>query len=199
MSVEVTFNPDEFIRRVKQARDDGCFAAAKVGADAAQALVSSGTRWQSSAPGSPPAFQTGKLAGAIHFVHPDQLGTPGHAAFGTNVMHGKYMEFGAHPVAKGKALPVPVNVKAKQMLQRLAGQSLRTEKMRLQKRPGKAPLLVEQTASGKKDKKDGAVFVLVKSVRIAARPWLRPASQQAGAAMAVAFREKFAEVSGIKP
>lgn len=198
MSVTVNFNPDDLIRRVMKARDEGVFAMAEVGATRAQSIISSGVRWVSSAPGRPPSMQSGRLAGAIHYVHPNSLGTPGKGAFGTNVMHGKYMEYGANPRAHGRAMPVPVNPAANQMLARLAGRSLRTQKMRMLKRPGKAPLLIEQTASGKKDKKDGAVFVLVKSVKIAPRPWLSTAKTQTGPEMMAAFKAKFIAESGIK-
>lgn len=198
MSVNVEFNLDDFIRRVSKAADDGAEAAAKVGAEKAQELTGRGTRWSHSAPGSPPSKQTGLLTNSIAYVHPSKLGTPGRAAYGTDQKHGLWMEKGANPRAKGKALPVPINVQAEQMLHRLGGTSLRTQKLAPFKKNGKT-FLHEMTASGKKQKKNGAVFVLVKSVRIAPRPWLVPSKNLSGSEMFSAFADVFQKQTGIAP
>lgn len=199
MSTTVEFNYDDFIRRAKAAANDGAFAAAGVGAEKAQELVSRGSRWVHSSPGSPPSKQTGVLANSIRYVHPDKMGTPGRAAYGTSVPHGKYMETGVVIRPKtGRAIPVPCNVKAEQMLARLGGVSLRTQNLQPFKKDGKT-FLREVTQAKKQPKKNGALFVLVKKVTISARPWLMPSKNLAGSEMFKAFADVFTKQTGIAP
>lgn len=183
------WNGDNAIRRLENAVDDGLTAAAMVAADAAERSIGRKHGGRSSTPGGPPNSQTGNLRNSIKFVSPRSAGTPGRAAVGTNVVYAKMIEFGgvARPTA-AKAIPVPVNEAARRMSRGLAGASLRTKNLVVVKRDGKPPMLVEKTSTGK-DKANGAVFVLQKSVRIAARPFLFPAVNNNKEAMRSAFVE----------
>lgn len=58
--------------------------------------------YKSSPPGGFPGVRTSYLRNSITFVHPDKLGTPLRAAFGTAVKYGKYLEFGAIIKPKNK-------------------------------------------------------------------------------------------------
>lgn len=182
------WNPDDFIARVKRAADVAIFKAAEVGAATARAMITTATGVPSK-PGEPPNMQSGELVGKLFVASPAQLGKPGHAAYGTSAKHGRYMEFGATVVAKHvKALPVPINAKARYMLSHMHGQSLRTKNMQMIKRRGKPPMLVETTPTGK-IKKDGAMFVLRRSVVIKPRPWLFPSLKRAETAIIATYAE----------
>lgn len=191
---KVEWTGADVLTRVEWIVNKALTAAAEVGAKEARGLVTKGTRWQSSNPGNAPNFQTGELAGSINALSPEQLGTPMRAAYGTSVPHGKYMEFGA--VIRGKSpggtlvagkLPVPVNVQARQMLARIRGASLRTQRLMAVHR-NKKVFLMEKTPGGKL-KKNGAVFVLKSEVRIAPRPWLVPSSKLAAGDMLAKFKD----------
>lgn len=58
-------------------------------------------RWISAPPGAFPGMRLGTLKRSIMAVHPSALGTPGHAAFGTALPYGRYLEFGTRPRANG--------------------------------------------------------------------------------------------------
>lgn len=51
-------------------------------------------RYISAPPGRFPGVRTSTLRSSIAAVHPTALGTPGHAAFGTALRYGRYLEFG---------------------------------------------------------------------------------------------------------
>lgn len=145
-----------------------------------------------SAPGSPPGVDRGGLRRSIAYAVGSDV-----AQVGTELKYGLYLERGANPRAKGGGLPVPVNHAAKRMLRTLnisGGMrvSLRTKNLVLIKRKGKPPLLIEQTPTGK-EKKNGAVFVLKKSVRIAARPWAVPSFASSRELIAETMRNTFAK------
>jgi phage gpG-like protein len=206
MTTSLQWNADDILRRVVKAANAGVLLAAVKGQEYTITHFTEAGRYESSDPGSPPNVRRGKLRQSIVAVGPDQLGTPLHAAFGTNVKYGAYLEFGATVRPKnGRALPVPINAKAIRMLERLpAGGSLRSVKnLIIKKRPGLAPLLVEMTAGGKKgtnkkEKSNGAVFILKSSFTIRPRPWLRPALRNAAPAMVAEFNETFGREMGFK-
>ena len=192
---QTTWNTDRIMAHIVKAANDACYAAAQKGAEATEKTIMGGPRWTSSRPGQPPNFQRGTLAGSIHFVHPDAMGTPLTATVGTAEKHGLYMEKGAYVRAKrGKYLPVPVNLEAKQLMNKLDGRSLRASGVNLviEKSKGGALLLVEKTKGGKEKATGGAVFILKVAVRILPRPWLRPGMLGAASQMRAAFDATFA-------
>lgn len=185
--VAIKWNREALMARLIPACNKALLAAAEIGAREAENLLHKGERWQPSNPGNPPNFQTGELAGSIRTVGADALGKPLSAAYGTAVMHGLYMEKGATIRPKtAKAIPVPLNTQAKQMLQRIRGASLRTQKLIPIKKDGKS-YLVEKTPTGRV-KKNGAIFALRKLVVIAARPWIVPSLKLSRDAMVAKFK-----------
>jgi hypothetical protein len=123
-----------------------------------------------SSPGDPPRVDSNTLRKSISTV-PDEANRV--VRVGTNVPHGRYMEFGAviRP-KKTKYLPIPLNKRAAQMLRKDAVRSggLRTQNLALITSKGEA-YLIEQTPSGK-ERKNGAAFALKKQVTIKPRPWV---------------------------
>lgn len=182
-TVTIDWSPEGIFAKVEAAANKALLAAGEVIAADARQSISKGTRWESSAPGQPPNFQTGELAGSINVKSGGNL----RVLVGTDVPHGRYMEFGATIRPKTvRAIPVPCNVQAKQMLQRIRGASLRTQNLIPIKKDGKR-YLAEKTPTGK-IKKNGALFVLRAFVVILARPWLRPAAERSAGAARDAFK-----------
>lgn len=193
MSVKVTWSGgmDRFKQRLEAACSAGLTAAVIVAADTAARSLGSDHGGQPSAPYSPPNSQIGNLRNGIHFVPAGRMGSPFVAAFGVGgpaVPYARILEFGGTITAKRtKFLPVPINAAAKAMLRRLAGASLRGQNLKFIRAKGKG-MLVEQTRTGR-EKKNGAAFVLKRSIYIAPRPYLRPVLSTAGPAMMEAFRK----------
>lgn len=185
--VTIKWDRDALMARLIPACNKAVVAAAEIVAREAENLLTKGDRWAHSNPGNPPNFQTGELAGSITVVGPEALGRPLTAAVGTAVPHGRYMELGATIRPRNvKALPVPVNQQAEQMLQRIKGASLRTQKLITIKKDGKR-YLVEKTPTGRV-KKNGAVFALRTMVVIKPRPWLLPSLKLARDEMVERFK-----------
>lgn len=183
-----------------KAMNAGLTAAAEVAANQAERSFGSDHGGVPSAPGSPPNSQTGHLRNSIAYCSPDALGTPLRAAYGTNVAYGRHLEFGAVIRPKSvKYLPVPINLPARLMLRRLGGfgvgvvGSLRTQNLMMIRPKGKPAMLVEKTPTGR-IKKNGAAFVLKKSVKIAARPWAKRAGIDAASQMKAAAQYAAAQV-----
>jgi len=140
-----------------------------------------------SKPGGFPGADTGTLSRSIF----NEGVTPFQRRIGTRTPQGRWMELGATVRPKRvKALPVPLNYKAKRMLRTLgvangSRVSLRTRNLIVVKM-GKTTILTERTAGGKASKaKDAARFVLRKKVVILPRPWCyRSAAMARGAAQA---------------
>lgn len=183
-----TPNP-QYMAKFLRAVEDGLTEAAGVAAARAETSFGSDHGGVPSQPGSPPNSQSGHLRNSIAYASPLRLGTPLHAAFGTNVPYGMYLEKGATVTAKrSKYLPVPINQPAKDMLRRQKGASLRTSSAKLvvEKARGGGLLLVEKTPRGK-EKKNGAVFILKRSITIRPRPWALRAANDARTEMLAAF------------
>ncbi len=181
------WNDGDFLRRLAEAVDKGATEMAIIGADTAARSFGTDHGGVASLAGMAPNTQTGNLRNSIVYVTPQAKGTPGFAAYGTNLVYSRILEFGGTIRPKtAKALPVPINGAARAMLRKLNGRSLRTFKLVLTKRPGKEPILVEKTPTGR-DKKNGAVFVLKRSVRIRPRPYLTPSLSSAADEMQTAF------------
>lgn len=56
-------------------------------------------RYMASPPGRFPGVRTSLLRNSILAVAPERLGTPLHAAFGTGVLYGRWLEFGTSKMA----------------------------------------------------------------------------------------------------
>lgn len=187
----------DFRDRVTRACNAGLTAAVAVAADTAARSLGTDHGGAPSAPYAYPNSQSGQLRNSIHYASPEALGTPLRAAFGvggTGIPYARIIEQGGVVTAKTtKYLPVPVNKAAQDMLRRLTpstgpAASLRSQRLKFIKGKKNA-MLVEMTPSGKKEKTNGARFVLKRSIYIAPRPYLRPAASVAGPAMIAAFKE----------
>jgi len=176
------WNGEAWIDGLKQAANAGLGAAAMVCADTAVRNLSKNS--PPSAPGDFPGHDLSLLRNSIAWATPDVLYTPLHAAFGTAVKYGRIHEFGGVITAKGKALKVPIDRKLARQVER-AG-----TKLTLIKRKGKPPLLVLIKNEGRSARRGSGgnfagghqmtpVYVLKKSVRIPARPWIRRSSTMA--------------------
>lgn len=186
------WNADEFERHLIEAAEIALTECAKLAANTAQDAMGRSTGGVSSSPGSPPNVQTNQLRASIKYVSPQNMGTRLMAYVGTAVPYGRYLE-GPNAIIvrpkRVKKIPVPVNEAARKMLRRLGAYqsadqmgppgSLRRFRLKLiVNKASKQALLVEQTPGGK-EKKNGAVFVLKSSVRIAPRPWLKVSVEKA--------------------
>lgn len=182
MNVRVSVNfagLARFRQLVAEGVNAGVSAAAARAASHMRMGMSRGARWSSSPAGSSPNVQRGFLRNSI-------VSTPAvnfRAAAGSSARYAMLHEFGGAITAKStKYLPVPVNVPARRLLERLGGRSLRSEDMKFI--PGKRnKLLVGRKAvrairyAGGKARINMSgvpVFVLKPSVQLPARPWARP-------------------------
>jgi hypothetical protein len=134
-----------------------------------------GSGGQSSRPGGPPAVDTGDYSRSMQIDRSRLDDRTPRIKVGTNRPQAKTLEYGGVIKAKGGALPVPFpgNEKRAKQLRRKAGTSLYNlpkGTLVMITRKGKPPLLVEPQADGSWR----PVFILKKSVRIAARPHFRP-------------------------
>lgn len=159
-----------------------------------------------SKPGGAFNSQSGHLSRSITHASPKQLGKPLTAAAGTNVFYGRVLEFGKTIRAKGGALVFPIN-KAAERFARTGNQGRHSAHMRgvlnalKFKYTGKRRLVWLPTKkggviigvmdSGGKGGKGARfllnepMFLMVKRVTIAPRPWLRPALNKTDVAMIV--------------
>lgn len=173
-----TRNP-QLMQRVKAANQAGLYRVA-IGLQRAIKgklnLTASniGNGGQPSAPGSPPAKNTGTLGRSIQIdqTNPDRL------LVGTNVVYAKIQEFGGiiRP-KKGKALPVPMNLEAKR-ISAANPQGLRNVPNLVPIKTRSALYLVQIVRKGGSKSERyvwGAVWMLKKSVRMPKRPYMAPA------------------------
>jgi phage gpG-like protein len=92
---------------------------------------------------------------------------------GSNLRYARIHELGGTVSASSGALAVPVHPDA-----RKSGGPRNMSDLTMVKRPGKPPLLIRERTIGKIGggrRMTDVMFVLLKSVRIPARPYLRPA------------------------
>lgn len=163
----------EMVRRhVERAASVGILACASIVAESARASMTKGGRigsrhYSPSAPGSPPAVQSGHLRRSITARNTSAYT----AVAGTRVPYGRHLEYGAviRP-RKGRYLAVPVSTEARRAA--AGGRSARTVPgLKVITPRGKDPLLVRPRG---KDAFD-VMYALRRESRIAARPWLAPA------------------------
>lgn len=164
--VKMKLRGSQFLEALFKATEEGLYAGATIGADAAVRSFGRQHGGKSSAPGSPPNVQSGFLRNSVTAVNANDLGRPLAAAYGTNVPYGRYLEFGAN--VRGRPwLTVPIHPDAKKAARR--GIPARRLPLRLIKT--KTQLLLIRDKKGKNARTE-VWFVLKRAVKIAARPWL---------------------------
>jgi phage gpG-like protein len=139
-----------------------------------QSASNIGNGGRPSAPGSPPARNTGTLARSIQIDASDKNSLK----VGTNIIYAKIQEFGGVIRAKRvKFIPVPVNVQAKR-ISAANPRGLKNVPNLVVIKTKKQALLVQIKSKGRgKNRRDvwGAVWVLKGSVRLPKRPYMAPA------------------------
>lgn len=186
MSTTVSWHGDEWLARVGiPAATVAVNHAAAVGSQLVRDSLGTDHGGTPSRPFNPPNTQTNQLRRSIQFAKVEQTGKPLTAQVGTSTRYARVLEFGGTIRAKGKKLLVPLNREAAKALKRVGGNP-RALHLRLIPRPGKPPLLVSWDNYGKrsrgsrKAKSAGGgeqmrpMFILLTSVTIAPRPFLRP-------------------------
>lgn len=140
-------------------------------------------RGTSSLPGQPPSVQRGTLRRGIAKT-PAKNGVS--IVHTSNVRYAPMLEYGGTIRARGnKALPVPVGIAGRRILERAGPGGLRASgvPMRLIPRKGRPPLLVRDVVRKAKGSSYGfaseILFVLKKSVTIKPRPFMAPAERNA--------------------
>ena len=166
-----------------------------------------GSGGKSSPAGGPPAVDTGELRRSFGVdqktADPESKYGISHKVgiglirrVGTKLIYAKVQEFGGpdggYIKAKDKLLLVPIGVEGKRFIRRYGRPkgAIRAQKLTLIKRPGKDPLLVKINGAGKgKGAHWTLIAVLKESVRLPARPYMRPvADALPGPAMKAAKR-----------
>lgn len=186
---EVTFrwNDGAIKSALRNAAFDGLLAAGDV---LRQSMADTVGQPGTPTPGQPPKRQTGDLMESMK-TEPNRL--DGSVLVGTNDKRGRWLEFGVTVRAtKARSLTIPLNDRAKLISTRAqASGGLRNSGKKFVKIKSDAGnwLLVEATPKGK-IRKNGAMFILRKVVRISPRPWLWVSYNKARGAMNVAFRER---------
>lgn len=177
----------------------GVDAAAQLVAGEMKRGFSRTARYQSSAPGSPPGVQTGRLRNSVAVKSSGVL----RRQVGTNVPYGRIHEFGGTITAKNGSLLVPIGPKGRQAL-RDSGGNVRSLNLFIIKRKGRPPILA-QGFSRLKGPGKGSVtplFVLLKSVTLPPRPWVMPAFARSKPRLAKTFetyaRRRIAERLGVR-
>jgi len=139
------------------------------------------TSWfQPSPVGGPPGTVTGNLRRSI-------TATPaknGRAIVGTNARYARIHELGMDvlkPTTK-KYLTIPVSVAAAKMRSNTG--DLRTQNLTFRKGPNRGVAFLFRTTKGKNARSE-LMFVLKRSVRMPARPFLRPAARNRDNQMAM--------------
>ena len=166
MSTDYRANPDFLPGVRKQVAQRLDRAAITLQSDLKQTLSRSASP---STPGQPPGVETGALRRSVQ-VDRSRVQSDLIARVGTNLPYGRTLEYGARiRPQRAKALSVPLTTEAK----RYDSPRKFPRDLVLIERKGKAPLLAEV-----QDNKVTPQYVLLPSVNLAARPWLRPTLQQ---------------------
>jgi phage gpG-like protein len=177
--MDVKFNRQKIVARVQKAVDAALYA----GASSLETNIRESLKRQNSsisaggipsAPGEPPATGTGRLSGSIVAIKADDwTETKPHYRVGTNIKYAAIQEYGGRIAAKkGKFLAVPLGVDGRRAAREAKGVSLRNLKLTLLRVKGKL-LLVRFAGKARAAMKP--LFILLKSVILPARPYMRPA------------------------
>lgn len=141
--------------------------------------------------GSPVGTRTASLRRSLYAVRTGQFAFQVTA----NIRYARIHEFGGKIVARGGSLLVPISDKAERYSRQNGGKA--PSDLVFIKRRGKAPLLVKPFQRGRGSKRADAGFelwyVLLKSVRIPARPFMRPGLEKNRARAAEVFQQQLAK------
>ena len=178
MAVSHDWKGEEVLARIRKNVMRGIATSAIILQTETKNQLNKGASPPSSAPGSPPHKLTGALGQSIQVdlrgireknprirVGPSLLRVP----------YARIQELGGTIIAKkGRALAVPIGAEGRKAA-RDAGGSLRSlDLIFIKRKGGQAPLLAKKAGKGIKP-----LFILVKSVTLPARPYLKPAAQLA--------------------
>lgn len=181
-NVTSTFAPGAITAKMEAAIKAGLSASSQKVVDTSVASMGQRGGGKPSAPGSPPNRQSGSLSKSLVYAVNGRT-----SRVGTNIRHGRIQELGGTINAKsGKSLAVPIHDKAKRL------SSPRQANLTYIKRRGKAPLLVKLV--GGKNKRMELWFVLLKRVKLPARPYLRPALAKVAPQMGTIFADAASKV-----
>lgn len=192
--MQIKFDKESIMRKVRSQVDSVLRSCAE---DLKKDVVASLTRKSSnimavasgsggaSAPGSPPAMNTGALARSIAVSKKE--GDQNHPGYevGTNLIYSRIQEYGGRITAKkGKFLAIPVGADGRRAA-RDSGGNIRSLNLTLLKTKTGRMMLVKWLAKGQKAAKGSKaaagnqyviLFVLKKTVILPARPYMRPAA-----------------------
>lgn len=198
---EVRLNFDgipNFERAIAAGLVAGLDAASQVVAGEMKRGFTRTARGVSSPAGSPPGIQRGGLRNSIAVQSSGKLAR----RVGTNLPYGMIHERGGIITAKGKLLAVPIGPEGRRLAE--SGANLRSMNLMVINRKGRPPILAQGFTKARGNGR-GAItplFVLVRSVKIPARPWAMPARNRAGPKMGAAFvryaKKRITEVVGVR-
>ncbi len=194
----ITWNGDKFLAKV----DAQIVKALKKSADELRDQITQNlSQPRPSGPpgGFPHVGYTATLRKAIFIGQIEDDGSVKRVKVGVaaRVPYGYVQEFGkVIHATKKKALTVPISEEAKKW-QATPGNSARTFPIPLEviARPGKPTLLVERRdKKGQRNKRSVIHYLLARSVKVPARPYLRPSVVQKMARIEQIFREELGTV-----
>lgn len=177
MTVSHNWKGEEVLARIRKNVRRSIAASAIILQTETKNQLNKGASPPSSAPGSPPHKLTGALGQSIQtdlrgIREKNPRVRVGPSLF--RVPYARIQELGGTIIPKkGRALAVPIGAAGRKAA-RDAGGSLRSLNLIFIPRKGQAPLLAKKV--GKRIK---PLFILLKSVTLPARPYLKPAAQLA--------------------
>lgn len=184
MASKVEWKGDEFMRHVHLAMGDAVARSAiQMQTETKRQLNRQASRRGASpsAAGNPPAKDTGALSRSIQIDDSGlREGSP-KARVGTNLVYARIHEKGGTIKPKRvKALPVPLNQEARDLLRKVGSGGLRSENLvPIKTRRGRLLLAKQVSRRGKRRAHQRGdlqfLFLLSKAVRIPKRPYMKPA------------------------
>lgn len=185
---------------VTEATDEGLYAAGLRLEDAVRRGFGTGHGGTSSSAGGFPNTQTGQLRASVTTVK-----GRGITWVGTNVMYGRWLNWGASIRPRGKALGIPLTSAAKTLLRQSGGSvqaaidMLKSRGKVFFKQSASGVLVILDYAAGSRrragTRSGDAWFLLTnKTIHLAPRPWGAIAVKTAATAMQTAFVGAFRRV-----
>lgn len=171
--MEVKFDRAKLIAKIQSKVKDAVATGAVDLADAIKGRLNLnasniGSGGIPSAPGEPPANSSGTLMRSIVAIDATENANKPHYRVGTNVVYAKIQEYGGRVRArKGKFLAVPLGLDGRRALRSVQGDIRKLEL--IVKRLNGRLYLVKWTGKVMK-----ALFILLKSVYLPPRPYMRP-------------------------
>ncbi len=180
MPVSHNWKGEEVLARIRKNVERSIATSAIILQTETKLQLNKGASPPSSSPGSPPHRLTGALGQSIQTDLRGIREKNPRVRVGPSlfiVPYARIQELGGTIVPrKGKALAVPIGAEGRKAA-RDAGGSLRSlDLIFIKRKGGQAPLLAKSIRGGKGIK---PLFILVRSVTLPARPYLKPAAQLA--------------------